>query len=75
MKNILLEIKKLDEGNERNFLLQSLYSTEKYIKSNDKQSLKNIVLRLNGLYPAMSEKAQEISLMIINEIMEVQKKK
>lgn len=75
MRNILLEIRLLEEGNEKTFLLQSLCSAKRYIKSKDEQSLKNIVSRLNGLYPAMSKKAQEISLMIVNEIMEAQEKK
>lgn len=68
MKSILLEINMLLESNEKNFLLQSYYSTKRYIKEKDANALRTVVSRLNGLYPGMSKKGQEISLMIVNEI-------
>ena len=75
MKSILLEINMLLEGNEKKFLLQSYYSAKRYIKEKDANTLKTIVSRLNGLYPGMSKKAQEISLMIVNEIKKAEETK
>ena len=68
MKNIFLEIKMLEEGNEKDVLLHSYYSAKKYIIAKDKKSLKTIIERLNRAYPGFSKKAQMISLLIVNEI-------
>jgi len=68
MGSILLEIKMLEEGNEKRLLLQSYNNAKKYILQKDSKALKVIISRLNGLYPMMSKKAQEISIMLVNEI-------
>lgn len=75
MKSILLEINMLPECTEKDFLLQSYYSAKRYISKKDECALKIIVSRLNSLYPGMSKKAQEISLMIVNEIKKAEETK
>ena len=68
MGSVLFEINMLEEGNEKRLLLQSYQNAKKYIYQKDSKALKTVVSRLNGLYPVMSKKAQEISVMLVNEI-------
>jgi hypothetical protein len=70
MKSILRAIQGLSEGTEKDFLLKTFNSAKKYINLEDEQSLEIVIARLNGLYDGMSRKAQEISLQLVNEIME-----
>ena len=70
MRGIFRRITKMKDGTGKDFLLKSFYSAKKYITAEDEQSLQVVISRLNGLYQGMSKEGQEISVALVNAIME-----
>ena len=68
MEKFLVKIKKLKIERERNFLLDAFEKEQKYIAQNDKQALTGLIIRLNGLYDGLSEDAQQLTKLLIQNI-------